>query len=73
MPRYRAGAYDKGTKKKGRYFVVEASSEAGAVLDVRHLFPGVALARMFAAPAEPGDKVDGTVHTFKPESARGAS
>ncbi len=72
MPRYRAGVYEKGSKTKGRYFVVDAPSEAAAMLDVRFRFIGVPLARMFAKPAEPTDKVDGTVHTFKPASTRGS-
>lgn len=72
MPRYRAGAYDKGSKAKGKYFVVLAESESNAMLAVKQHFPGVPLGRLFVRPAEPNDKVDGTVHTFKPATARGA-
>jgi hypothetical protein len=72
MPRFRAGAYDKGSKTKGKFYVVEATTEAAAMLEIRHRFREVPLGRMFATPAEHTDKVDGTLHTFKPANTRGS-
>ena len=73
MPRFRAGAFDKGSKRKGRFVVVDAATAAQAVLDVRHYFPGVPLQRLFAREAEGHDKPTTDVKPFtlpKPADAR---
>lgn len=74
MPKYRAGAFEKGSKQKGQYLVVEAASRAQAMLDVRKYFPGVPIARIFAFDAEAGDKTTTTKRSFafnrQPKEAR---
>lgn len=72
MPRYRAGAYDKGSKTKGKFFVVDAPSAAAAILEIKKFFPGVPVSRMFANDALHTDKPDNTIHEFHPPAKRGA-
>jgi predicted RecA/RadA family phage recombinase len=65
MPKYRTGAYEKGSKTKGSYVVVEANNEASAMVVARRWFPNIPITRCFAAPGEPGDKMeDGVLHPF---------
>jgi hypothetical protein len=65
MPKYRAGAYEKGSKTKGSYVVVEANNEASAMVVARRWFPGVPITRFFATPAEPRDEaMTGVRHPF---------
>lgn len=64
MPKYRAGAFDKGSRQKGQYVVVDSASRAQAMLEVRKFFPGVPIARIFAIDAEMYDKIDNVKHPF---------
>lgn len=71
--KFRAGAYDKGSKTKGKYMVIEARSAAEAILLVKRRFPGVPLPRFFAFPSEAGDSSDNRLHTFvNPRTPKGA-
>lgn len=72
MPRYRAGAFEKGSRQKGQYVVVEANSAADAMLNARPYFPGVPIGRFFAYPAEQYDKVDHNKHPFTAKPNRGS-
>ncbi len=72
MARFRAGAYNKGSRQKGQYVVVEAASRAQAMLDVRKLFPGVPIARVFAFDADAFDQVSNTKRPFTAKPTRGS-
>jgi hypothetical protein len=64
MAKYRAGAFDKGSRQRGQYVVVEAPSAADAIREVRKFFPGVPVSRFFVSDAEPYQKVDNIKHPF---------
>lgn len=72
MPKFRAGAFDKGSRQKGQYVVVEADSPAQAMLDVRKWFEGTPIQRIFATPAEPWDKVTSLKQHFTARPTRGS-
>jgi hypothetical protein len=72
MPKYRAGAYDKGTKQKGQYVVVEANTAADAMIEVRKYFPGTPIQRIFARESEPWDKITSVKQPFSAKPKREA-
>lgn len=72
MPKFRAGAYDRGSKTKGKYTVVNANSVSDAMVEVKKYFPTVPMHRIFAREAEIYDKVDNTLHDFSNPKKKGA-